>query len=41
MKTMILAFVAVIGIAFGADYALDRIGFSSADRTSADSVRLN
>ena len=41
MKTMFLAFAACAVIALGADVALDEIGFSAADRTSApDSVRL-
>lgn len=41
MKTMLLAFAAVIGIAFGADYALDHAGFSAEERLSSDSVRLD
>lgn len=41
MKTMIVAFAACLLIAVVADVGLDRIGFSSAERQSADSVRLD
>ena len=42
MKAMLLAFVALAVIAVAADYALDTYaGYSSADRGSADSVRLD
>ena len=41
MKTMLLAFAACIAIAVGADFALDEIGFSAAERTSApERVRI-
>ncbi|MFZ5961951.1 hypothetical protein ACOXXX_03285 [Thalassococcus sp. BH17M4-6] len=41
MKVMLLAFVAVFVIAFGAEFVLDEIGFSAADVTASDSnVRL-
>ncbi|MEV8467163.1 hypothetical protein AB0T83_10260 [Fluviibacterium sp. DFM31] len=40
MKAMFLAFAAVIVIAFAADQILQRAGFSAAERTSGDSVRL-
>lgn len=41
MKSMLLAFVAVGVIAVAANYALEFAGFSSADRTASDNVRLN
>lgn len=42
MKAMLLAFLATAVIAVAADYGLDRYaGFSSADRGSAPSVRLD
>jgi hypothetical protein len=40
MRAMLLAFAAVIVIAVGANWALDHIGYSSADRNSGASVRL-
>ncbi|WP_264299169.1 hypothetical protein [Meridianimarinicoccus sp. MJW13] len=40
MKTMFLAFAAVIVIAIAADQILQRAGFSAAERTISDSVRL-
>ena len=40
MKAMLLAFAACAAITVGADAALDHIGFSAAERTSAGSVRL-
>ena len=41
MRTMITAFIAVIVIAFGADYALHQLGFSSQEQGSSSSVRLD
>ena len=41
MKTMLLAFASMIVIAFAADYFLHEAGFSSADQTSGDAVRLD
>ena len=41
MKPMLSAFLAIAVIAFGADYALHRAGFSAAERTSSPDVRLN
>lgn len=41
MKTMFLAFLAVAGIAVGADFVLDFAGFSAAERTSSSNVRLD
>ena len=41
MRVMLAAFAVTILIAFGADYVLDRIGFSSADRGAGDAVRLD
>ena len=41
MKTMLLAFVTVFGIAIAADVLLHRAGWSIADRTSGDAVRLD
>ncbi len=41
MRVMFLAFAVTILSAFAADYALDRIGFSSQERQSSpESVRL-
>jgi hypothetical protein len=40
MKTMLLAFAASIVLAIGADLGLDMIGFSAADRTAGQDVRL-
>ncbi len=41
MKTMILAFVAIVVIAFGAQATLDNLGFSTQDRATGPSVRLD
>ncbi|WP_268884093.1 hypothetical protein [Jannaschia marina] len=41
MKAMLTAFAACILIAVVADIGLDRIGFTSEERQSADSVRLD
>ncbi|WP_435258480.1 hypothetical protein ACSBLW_01490 [Thioclava sp. FR2] len=42
MKAMYLAFAATLVLAVGADYALDHIGFSAAERSiSRDNVRLD
>lgn len=41
MKAMLAAFVAIAIIAIGADVALERAGFSAADRTTSDAVRLD
>ncbi|MDU8942047.1 hypothetical protein [Ovoidimarina sediminis] len=41
MKPMLLAFIAIAVIAAGADRALDYAGFSSGERGSAPSVRLD
>lgn len=41
MKAMFLAFACVAGLAIVAHFALDQMGFSSADRTSSSSVRLD
>ncbi len=41
MKPMLLAFIALAIITFGADKALDMIGFSAADQTSGEAVRLD
>ncbi len=40
MKAFIAAVVAMVVIAVGADMALDRIGFSSAEVYSKENVRL-
>lgn len=40
MKAMLLAFLAIIVIAVGANLTLDKIGFSSQDKTSGSAVRL-
>jgi len=40
MKAMLLAFAAIIVIAFGANQALEHMGFSSADQSTGASVRL-
>lgn len=40
MKMMLTAFAAIVVIAIGADLALDRIGFSTSDRTAGEAVRL-
>lgn len=41
MRVMLTAFAAALLIAVLADVGLDRIGFSSAERQSAPSVRLD
>lgn len=41
MKAFLLACAAIAVIAFGADYGLEYVGFSSAERQSTDSVRLD
>ena len=41
MRAMFTAFLATIVIAVGADFALDRIGFTSAEQGSSSSVRLD
>ncbi len=41
MKAMLTAFAAIAVIAVGAYFALEQAGFSSADRQSAPSVRLD
>lgn len=41
MKAMLAAFAAIAIIAVGADYALDMAGFSAAQTTTSDSVRLD
>lgn len=41
MKAMLFAFTAMIVIAFGADFVLHQAGFSSADQTSGNAVRLD
>lgn len=41
MKVMIAAFVAALIIAAVAPVALDQFGWSSADQTSSESVRLD
>lgn len=40
MKAFLLAMVAMVVIAFGAEAALDRAGFASAERFSGANVRL-
>ncbi|MGB8621598.1 MAG: hypothetical protein WCD16_02155 [Paracoccaceae bacterium] len=40
MKTMFIAFAAIIVIAVGADYALKELPFSTADTATRPSVRL-
>ncbi len=37
---MLLAFLAIVVIAIGANLTLQRVGFSSQDKTSGDAVRL-
>lgn len=41
MREIILAFVAMAVIAVGASFGLHEAGFSSADQTSGNSVRLD
>ena len=40
MRAMLTAFAVTILIAFGADYVLHQLGFSSAERQSSANVRL-
>lgn len=40
MKPMYLAFLAIVVLAIGSDLVLDRIGFSSQERSAGNSVRL-
>ncbi len=41
MKAMFAGFAAIIVISIGANFALKTIGFSSADQTSGNAVRLD
>ena len=41
MKTMILGIAATIAIGVGAWFVLDGMGFSTAERTMGDNVRLD
>jgi len=41
MRAMMTAFAAMIVIAVAADFVLDRAGFSSEERQSASSVRID
>jgi len=41
MKSMYLAFVAIVVLALAADFALDRAGFSSQEVASGPAVRLD
>lgn len=41
MRAMLIAFLAIVVIAAAAFFGLNRIGFSSAERLSAPSVRLD
>ena len=41
MRPMLLAFAAIILIAFLADYGLDQAGFSTAEQGSTAAVRLD
>ncbi|MDP2738652.1 MAG: hypothetical protein Q8O82_08105 [Pseudorhodobacter sp.] len=41
MKSMIFAFVAILGVAVLADIGLSRAGFSTQDVTSGPDVRLD
>lgn len=41
MKAMLTAFVAIFVVAIAADYGLDYAGFSAAERTSGNAVRLD
>ncbi len=40
MKTMLIAFAAIIVIAAGSDLILERVGYSSADMNTGSSVRV-
>lgn len=41
MKVMVLAFVAIVVVAVGANLVLNQAGFSSQDRTAGSAVRLD
>jgi hypothetical protein len=41
MKSMYLAFLAIVVLAVAADFALDRAGFSIQEVTSGPAVRLD
>lgn len=41
MKSMLAAFVAMIVIAFAAEAALERMGFSAQDTNTSSAVRLD
>ena len=41
MRTQIVALLAIVVIAVGADLALDELDYDTADRQTADSVRLD
>ncbi|WP_275411528.1 hypothetical protein [Shimia biformata] len=41
MKTIFAGFAAMIVIALGAGYALDRAGFSTAEQSAGENVRLD
>lgn len=41
MQPMILAFVAIIAIAFGADQLLNNADFSSSEQNTASAVRVD
>lgn len=41
MKVMFTGFAAIFLIAVAADFLLDEIGFSAAERLSGDAVRLS
>lgn len=41
MKVMLTGFAAIFVLAVAADFLLDEIGFSAADRLSGESVRLS
>ncbi|MGC3937415.1 hypothetical protein ACOTTU_06375 [Roseobacter sp. EG26] len=40
MREILLAAIAMVVIAFGANYVLNDAGFSAADQTSGQAVRL-
>ena len=41
MKAMLAAFAAIVIISVGSNLALNNAGFSSAEQTSGDAVRLD
>lgn len=41
MKSMLLAFAAIIVLSVGANFALSQMGFGSGDRQSGAAVRLD